>query len=104
LAIGVLDAAGIATGSPAWAIGGTEALDLDDLLRRPDWHAGASCKQQPEVNFFPELGEDAAPTKAVCATCPVVAECRSWAMDQGAGLPGIWGGTSRRERRRLRRG
>jgi WhiB family transcriptional regulator, redox-sensing transcriptional regulator len=42
---------------------------------------------------------------ALCASCPVRAECLELALRQwhGAGRYGIWGGTLERERRALRR-
>jgi WhiB family transcriptional regulator, redox-sensing transcriptional regulator len=39
--------------------------------------------------------------KAICATCPVLWECFQWAMDNDEEY-GVWGGTTRRERARLR--
>jgi WhiB family redox-sensing transcriptional regulator len=40
--------------------------------------------------------------KAVCATCPVSAECLQWALATGQDS-GVWGGTSEEERRAMRR-
>lgn len=50
--------------------------------------------------FYPERGEEVATAKAVCATCPVRAECLAAGLYEKYG---IWGGTSERERRKLRR-
>ena len=73
------------------------------------WHENAACREpgiDPEL-FFP-VGESgpAIPqiraAKAVCARCPVIAECRSYALR--AGEPdGIWGGLTTTERSRARR-
>ena len=81
------------------------AAALLDLLAsgHPAWHADAACKEHPELSWFPELGEDSTAAKAVCSTCLVVAECRSWSLAQGPALQGIWGGLSGQERRRRRR-
>jgi len=81
------------------------AADLLDLLAsgHPAWHRDASCKEHPELTWFPERGEDLTAAKAVCCGCLVVGECRSWALAQGPGLEGIWGGLSGQERRRRRR-
>jgi len=81
------------------------AADLLDLLAggRPAWHRDASCIEHPELSWFLERGEDPAPAKAVCSTCLVLGECRSWALAQGPALVGIWGGLSARERLRRRR-
>ncbi len=78
--------------------------DLFDaiLANRPAWHADALCQEHPEVNFFPGRGEDVGPAKRVCGQCLVRAECRAWALEQGAELDGIWAGTSNIQRRQMR--
>lgn len=73
------------------------------------WREAAACREHgvdPEI-FFP-VGETGPAlrlireAKAVCARCPVIAECREWALR--AGEPdGIWGGMTTTERRRARR-
>jgi WhiB family redox-sensing transcriptional regulator len=40
--------------------------------------------------------------KAVCRRCPVIAACRSWAMDTNQ-ESGVWGGLGEEERRALKR-
>jgi len=81
------------------------AAGLLDLLvwGKPAWHADAACREHPELSWFPAPGEDLAAAKAVCESCLVVAECRSWSLAQGPELQGIWGGLSGQERRRRRR-
>ena len=74
------------------------------------WTDEGACREpgaDPEL-FFPvsEAGRatrrQVAEAKAVCARCPVMEECRDWAVE--AGEPeGIWGGTTPEERRHLRR-
>ena len=51
-------------------------LDLDVLLDPTPWAADALCVEYPEVEFFPERGQDSRPAKAVCARCLVRFECR----------------------------
>ena len=68
----------------------------------PTWHVDAACRGANQDIFFPERGESTAPAKAVCATCPVAAECLQYAVDELIKY-GIWGGKSERERRTLRR-
>ena len=74
------------------------------------WTAQAACRGQPNTLFFPdreptEHSKDQRPYRrglAVCATCPVIAECAEY----GAGQKfGIWGGTTpaMREAERRRR-
>ncbi|MDP8937855.1 MAG: WhiB family transcriptional regulator [Actinomycetota bacterium] len=72
---------------------------LADLLRRPAWMAEGLCRDRPDVTWFPEKGQTAAPAKAVCAACPTRARCLEYAIETG--VEGIWGGTSTRERRTL---
>lgn len=66
-----------------------------------DWSERAACKNAPAHLFFPERGETANPAKAICHSCPVIAECLNYAIANNEGL-GIWGGHSERERRPLR--
>lgn len=78
--------------------------DLHLLLvrSRPAWHADALCREYPEVNFFPMRGQTAKPALTVCSQCIVRDECRAWALDQSGTLQGVWGGTTHRQRQRLR--
>jgi Transcription factor WhiB/Homeodomain-like domain len=73
-----------------------------------DWRHRAACRNlDPEI-FFPvaEIGPARARqerrAKAVCARCPVVAECLTWALETGQAY-GVWGGTTEHERRAQRR-
>lgn len=65
------------------------------------WRFRAACRGvNPEV-FFPEIGENATEAKAVCAACPVKADCLAHAVS----IPerhGIFGGLSAKERRGMR--
>jgi WhiB family redox-sensing transcriptional regulator len=81
------------------------AADLLDLLARgkPAWHADVACLEHPELTWFPAQGEDQTAAKAICSTCLVVAECRSWSLAQGPELQGLWGGLSAQERKGRRR-
>ncbi|MEC3995065.1 WhiB family transcriptional regulator [Actinacidiphila sp. DG2A-62] len=64
------------------------------------WRLQAACADEDPELFFPEHsgGQQARDAKAVCATCPVEAECRAWAMQVGVEY-GVWGGTSAADRR-----
>lgn len=66
------------------------------------WRADAACRDTPHVDFFPGLGETTLPAKAVCETCLVRAECLQYALANEE-MFGIWGGTSERQRRIMRR-
>jgi WhiB family redox-sensing transcriptional regulator len=72
-----------------------------------DWRARAACRDvDPEVfspvaEAGPVLAAQVAQAKAVCAGCPVRAECLAYALEA---LPyGIAGGLTEDERRGLRR-
>lgn len=71
-----------------------------------DWRYLAECVAADPELFFPTadagpaLAEQVAAAKAVCGRCPVLAQCRRWAVTQ---LPhGIAGGLTEDERRGLR--
>ena len=70
----------------------------------PTWRLEAACRgwPQPEV-FFPGRGDTNAvrAARAVCAGCPVREPCLAFALAEHI-LEGVWGGTSERQRRRLR--
>lgn len=74
---------------------------LDVLLGRPAWHDHAACRDV-SATWFPGLGERTDPAKAVCARCPVRADCLDYALTEDI-RHGVWGGTSPQERARLRR-
>lgn len=76
---------------------------LSDVPQPGPWHRHAACRTAPPSLFFPERGDPTAPAKAICAKCPVLVECRAYALDAGPVLHGIWGGMSGRERQRLHR-
>lgn len=70
------------------------------------WVKQAACAGMADTVFFPERGDDgkreAAVAKAICAACPVRRECLDFAVATHQ-IHGIWGGTTVRERRSLRR-
>ena len=70
-----------------------------------DWQMQAACRGEDSAVFFHPEGERgstrrrrAANAKAICATCPVLEQCRQHAL--AAQEPyGIWGGMTEEERR-----
>jgi WhiB family transcriptional regulator, redox-sensing transcriptional regulator len=72
-----------------------------------DWRARALCRDEDPELFFP-IGTSGpallqiAEAKAVCARCPVRAECLAEALETGQDY-GVWGGLSEDERRSLKR-
>jgi WhiB family redox-sensing transcriptional regulator len=89
---------------------GLRVASLDELaavmsaaLAEPEsWQDRALCRQTDPEAFFPEKGGSTREAKAVCLRCPVRAECLESALEHDERF-GIWGGTSERERRRLKR-
>lgn len=85
---------------------GADPLTLQDLVPQRWWDRDALCRepQYAEMSFFIERGESSAPAKAVCFGCLVRVECLQDALaDPVASDYGIRGGTSARERQRMRR-
>lgn len=75
---------------------------LSDVPWPGPWKANSRCRQAPASLFFPARGEDPDAAKAICARCPVLDECRAYALAH-PGLIGVWAGLSGQDRRRLRR-
>lgn len=72
---------------------------------RPAWHARAACADAGAdlALFFPERQDPTGPARALCGSCPVADDCLAEALRYSErDCPGIWGGTSARERRQLR--
>src|SRR6476469_6827596 len=66
-----------------------------------EWAREANCAgQDPESLFVRGKAQHAA--KAVCKTCPVLAQCLAEALDSRTDS-GVWGGMTERERRALLR-
>jgi WhiB family redox-sensing transcriptional regulator len=65
-----------------------------------DWQLRGSCRGMDPSIFFPAAGRrarDEARAKAVCEVCPVLTQCRQYALD-AAEPYGIWGGMTPLER------
>jgi WhiB family redox-sensing transcriptional regulator len=64
-----------------------------------DWQLRGSCRGMDPSIFFPATrrARDETRAKAVCAVCPVLAQCREYAVD-AAEPYGIWGGMTPLER------
>ncbi len=72
------------------------------------WQQHGLCRASDGAIFFPPVHFEPKPereareakAKAVCAQCPVRAECLDWALTTQEPY-GVWGGLSERERRDL---
>lgn len=68
-----------------------------------DWRDSAACRDEDPELFYP-VGSTGpallqiAEAKAVCRRCPVLDECRAWALANREPY-GVWGGLSEDERR-----
>lgn len=67
------------------------------------WKKNARCRNAPTSVFFPTRGDDVGQAKAICARCPVLEECRTYALAH-PGLLGVFGGLSEVEREAMRQG
>lgn len=71
-----------------------------------DWRHKATCRDmdpelfQPVGMAGPALVQ-AVRAKLVCSACPVIAQCRTWAVEQGESS-GVWAGLSELDRRTVR--
>ena len=66
-----------------------------------EWASMAACSgQDPDALFV--RGKAQHDAKAVCKTCPVLAQCLAEALDNRTEF-GVWGGMTERERRALLR-
>lgn len=83
------------------------AASLSELLgidaQATKWVRDAVCAQTDPEAFHPDKSGSVEPAKAVCAVCPVLAECRAYALEHNEQF-GVWGGLSARERRQIRTG
>jgi WhiB family transcriptional regulator, redox-sensing transcriptional regulator len=75
---------------------------LESLLARPTWQRRAACSEEPVETFVGDVGTTYGRARELCAGCPVRTECLAFALAD-ADIVGYWGGTSTRERARMRR-
>ena len=70
--------------------------------REREWLTQAACKGKPTSWWFPGKGDGAA-AREICRTCPVQAECLTYALEDEPYPEGIFGGTDEKERREIRK-
>lgn len=77
--------------------------DVETVPLPGAWVKRGRCHGRPDLTpyFFPERGDDVAFVKSICGPCAVRGECLAYAVAHPS-LTGIWGGTSHRERDRMR--
>ncbi len=77
-------------------------------LDRGEWQDKAACKGPNHAIFFPparlerrtDKRRREARAKEICEQCPVLRQCRDYALNIGE-QHGIWGGLTARERKEL---
>ena len=74
---------------------------LVDLDERP-WAAYGACRTADPDLFFPTEDTAAEAALKICRGCPVIDECRDWALEMRIRY-GAWGGLTERDRRRALR-
>lgn len=77
-----------------------EALYAPILDERP-WAVYAACKSDQSLMFFPTNRTEEASALLICGICPVSEDCLEHALETNERF-GVWGGTTERERRKLR--
>lgn len=80
---------------------------VPDTRRKPDWRDHGACLSEDPELFFPKGYEGQwqlviEGAKAVCRRCPVIEQCREWAL-QTREPDGVWGGLDEKERRNILR-
>lgn len=81
------------------------ATSRTSRIPEPVWHQYGNCYREGSALFFPDDKEDARSktpkAKAVCAaSCPVKDICLQYALETESQY-GVWGGTTRSERKRI---
>jgi WhiB family redox-sensing transcriptional regulator len=65
-----------------------------------EWRRYGACREHPTWMFF---GEGSSSVVSICAECPVLEDCRAYALAAPRELEGVWGGLGRSARDRIRR-
>lgn len=67
-----------------------------------EWQDDALCAETDPDAFFVEKGGNPRPAINLCGSCDVAAQCLAYAL-QNPEIAGIWGGTTQRTRRKMRK-
>jgi len=79
-----------------------ELPGISTFLRRPAWQAKAACRGLGTADFILEVGGNGRAARTLCSSCTVRDECLAFALAD-PDLDGIWGGTTAKERRPMRK-
>jgi WhiB family redox-sensing transcriptional regulator len=67
------------------------------------WKADAACRERTDLDWLSDT--PSAECEALCAVCPVASPCLGEALERDRDWdPGIWGGTTPKERQAIREG
>lgn len=73
---------------------------MSQLTELALWQRRA-CREEPLALFY---GKDTHAARLICATCPIRLACLAHALERAEWEDhGVWGGTTPRQRRQLRR-
>lgn len=74
-------------------------------ITNDNWWKFAACKGLDVNLFVPDKTAshyEIADAKAVCKRCSVIQHCLDYALSLNDDVSGVWGGTSGKDRRRMR--
>lgn len=77
---------------------GESAMPLTDVP--VPWVTDALCAQVSPALWFPPNPELSGPAIRICNVCPVIDQCREYAIESGQRW-GTWGGLSQNELRKI---
>jgi hypothetical protein len=70
----------------------TPLITEESVLATETWREDALCLTADPELFYPDAGHStSAPARKICASCPVLIECRNYALGRREKF-GIWGG------------
>lgn len=75
------------------------------LAMQPAWKSEAACREADLDDFFADESDTVRVGRALslCRDCPVIEECLAQAMGTPGPTYGVYGGTTARQRRAMRR-
>lgn len=91
----------VSPGTPALWPGSNRHIGVMNGREDVSWKTQGRCAEVDPDLFFPEKGESSNGAKLVCRGCEVQEQCLAYAMKHGIRW-GVWGGTSERQRQRMR--
>lgn len=75
-------------------------VPIAEVPQPGEWSRKSRCRSAPTSVFFPTQGDDVQQAKAICRGCPVLVECRTYALTYPS-LQGVWAALSEQERERI---